>query len=322
VYASFTSLRDSIGSLVCDVDGENCTSPLTDGLPGAATGHDGGTWNTPGMVLDVAETGNLTEVQIVIFAGDSDSLPENDLANILGYNMDFQVWSDGIQGGPDSFFDNAVGQTIPGHTKVAVNRSSVSFISAQEFGITGPPNDPSLFTTFLITIDLSSFSLQLQGGQQYVVGITHPTGNFVSGGGGFRQTYSRATGFEDLYQQQDTLLEELPGFVNSQFLFGVDQLAGAVSIGNGNYDGDNDVDNDVDGADFLQWQRNFGQSVSDAQDSNGDGIADGADLAIWERDFGNTWPAPLAASATVPEPSSIILLLTAVACGLRRRRHG
>jgi len=63
----------------------------------------------------------------------------------------------------------------------------------------------------------------------------------------------------------------------------------------------------------LKWQRNFGQSVLAEEDSNGDGITDGGDLVFWESTFGQTWPASLAASATVPEPSSTILLLTAVA---------
>jgi hypothetical protein len=120
-FAGIEVLRDSIGA----------NGTLTDGLGGASALHDGGTWNTPGMVVDVAETGDLAEVKIVIFAGTPVGGPENTLANILGYNMDFHIWSDGIQSGPDSFFDNAEGRTlVPAHTKVEVNSSTASFISA------------------------------------------------------------------------------------------------------------------------------------------------------------------------------------------------
>ncbi len=72
--------------------------------------------------------------------------------------------------------------------------------------------------------------------------------------------------------------------------------------------GDFDFDLDVDGADFLELQRGFGT------------IYDAADLADWEANYGTV--APLTATVTaVPEPSSAMLLLTAVACGRRGRRH-
>jgi hypothetical protein len=213
-------VRDSIG-----VD-----TSLTNGLGGSSTFHEGGTWNTPGMVVDVLNTGLLNQVQIVIFAGNVVGQPENTLANILGYHMRFHVWSDGILGGPDSFNDNAVGQNIPGHTRVDVNTSTASFITAEAFGETGPGKDPDLFTTFLITIDLSSFAIELQGGQQYVVGVTNDLGNHVTGGGSFRQIGSRATGFEDLFQQDDTPANQLPGFLGSQLFASYDQHAGFLSI--------------------------------------------------------------------------------------------
>lgn len=81
--------------------------------------------------------------------------------------MDFHVWSDGVQGGPDSFFDNAsTRNSVSGHIAVSVNSTSSSVIAVEAFGITGPPTEPDRFTTFLVTIDLSSFNIELQGGQQ------------------------------------------------------------------------------------------------------------------------------------------------------------
>jgi len=73
--------------------------------------------------------------------------------------------------------------------------------------------------------------------------------------------------------------------------------------------GDFDSDLDVDGADFLEWQRNFG------------GTLGASDLVDWETNYGT--PAPLSAlssSSSVPEPSSLVLACFAMAgLGLRRR---
>lgn len=79
----------------------------------------------------------------------------------------------------------------------------------------------------------------------------------------------------------------------------------------------------VDGSDFLVWQIGLGstgQTDNSAGDANFDGTVDADDLVIWEAQYGNP-PPPLSASAmTVPEPSSLLLALGAMA-GLRRRRR-
>jgi hypothetical protein len=60
--------------------------------------------------------------------------------------------------------------------------------------------------------------------------------------------------------------------------------------------GDFDIDGDVDGFDFLQWQR--GESPDPLSQS---------DLADWEANYGMVAPLS-AASAAVPEPTSLVLL--------------
>ena len=66
-HAGFSVLRDSIGP----------DSSLTDGLLGGSTLHrEGVEWSTPGFVVDVPDTGVLSQAQIVIFANDSDFNPE------------------------------------------------------------------------------------------------------------------------------------------------------------------------------------------------------------------------------------------------------
>ena len=74
-------------------------------------------------------------------------------------------------------------------------------------------------------------------------------------------------------------------------------------------DADFNQDGNVDGNDFLTWQRGFGAtgaSHSDG-DANYDTNVDMTDLSIWESQFGTTVGRVLAASAVVPEPSTIAL---------------
>ena len=72
-------------------------------------------------------------------------------------------------------------------------------------------------------------------------------------------------------------------------------------------EGDYDGDGDEDGSDFLMWQRGEVSNPPSAED-----------LADWEALFGAN--NSLSLSATIPEPSSIVLLLAAFACNLRWRR--
>ena len=62
-------------------------------------------------------------------------------------------------------------------------------------------------------------------------------------------------------------------------------------------DGDFDFDGDVDGADFLTWQRN----------------PTAGDLTDWQSNYGNPPSSLAASSSTVPEPSSMSILLVATA---------
>jgi len=86
-----------------------------------------------------------------------------------------------------------------------------------------------MFTTFLVTIDLSSFNVALEGGSQYVMSIIQDNAdNFITNGGIFRISASRATGFENLFQSfQDPIH---PGYVNTQNDFGYEQFAGSFTL--------------------------------------------------------------------------------------------
>lgn len=82
-------------------------------------------------------------------------------------------------------------------------------------------------------------------------------------------------------------------------------------------DADFDSDGDVDGEDFLAWQRGTG-------DANGDEATNSVDLGFWSQQYGRTangTSQTLAIASSVPEPSSIVLIIavTIIAAADRSR---
>lgn len=74
---------------------------------------------------------------------------------------------------------------------------------------------------------------------------------------------------------------------------------------------DFDGDGDVSGADFLRWQIGRGTANSQSEgDANYTGIIDSDDLDIWKSQYET--PSLAAASTSVPEPASVLLLLSIV----------
>ena len=69
---------NAVGACLMLRDSISTTPPHTSSYVGAATTHTGTDWATPGMVLNVPNRSQLTEVQILIFARDGEFLPEND----------------------------------------------------------------------------------------------------------------------------------------------------------------------------------------------------------------------------------------------------
>ncbi|QDS97231.1 hypothetical protein HG15A2_04920 [Adhaeretor mobilis] len=78
-----------------------------------------------------------------------------------------------------------------------------------------------------------------------------------------------------------------------------------------------DFDNSgvVDIADLDKWNADFGGPGSDA---NGDDFSDGADLLLWQQQFGDG--SVVANSSSVPEPTSLLLLVGLLSAFLRRQR--
>jgi len=66
------------------------------------------------------------------------------------------------------------------------------------------------------------------------------------------------------------------------------------------------------GADLAQWQGDFGVNAMS------DGDSDGADFLTWQRQLGGA--ATVAATAAVPEPATLLLLVSGVLPMFIRRR--
>jgi hypothetical protein len=74
----------------------------------------------------------------------------------------------------------------------------------------------------------------------------------------------------------------------------------------------------VDAADFTVWRDSLGQTGNTAADANEDNVVDAEDYDFWKANFGLSESAGTGALATVPEPSTVALVLLA-ACGLALR---
>ncbi|NOZ41299.1 MAG: hypothetical protein GXP24_13895 [Planctomycetes bacterium] len=72
------------------------------------------------------------------------------------------------------------------------------------------------------------------------------------------------------------------------------------------FSADFDRDGDVDNDDRTQWEGDYG--INGDSDANGDGDSDGGDYLIWQRQFGSGVPV-VVAGATVPEPSTLLLMV-------------
>ncbi len=82
---------------------------------------------------------------------------------------------------------------------------------------------------------------------------------------------------------------------------------------------DFDGDGDVDESDLLQWQASY--NVDNLADANGDGKSDGRDFLLWQRQFTGDLTSALSVSSQVPEPSTAVMLLAAVASGILLQRE-
>lgn len=165
--------------------------------------------------------------------------------------------------------------------------------------------DGTLFT-FSLNLDLAGVkqyvqSSLAQGSLDFMVSTFHPSTQF--GTGGFN-------GFPQWSMKESAQFGGIPATLNVDYALLPESQPG-----------DYNLDGVVDGGDFLVWQREFGQSGSNA-DGDGSGTVDAGDLAIWREHFGATASSSVSA---IPEPSTLalgsVLGGLAALAGRRRRRE-
>lgn len=81
-------------------------------------------------------------------------------------------------------------------------------------------------------------------------------------------------------------------------------------------DGDYNFDGTVDAADYTVWRDTLGSTTLVEADGNGNGVVDAADYIVWQNGFGSS----SSISVTVPEPTTLGLLLLGVTCISHRRK--
>jgi hypothetical protein len=82
--------------------------------------------------------------------------------------------------------------------------------------------------------------------------------------------------------------------------------------------GDFDKNSIVDGADFLLWQRELGESGATlVADANHDGTVNAADLPLWQGHFGETAAGATPPVHQAPEPATLAIFTTAIVLAVR-----
>jgi hypothetical protein len=84
----------------------------------------------------------------------------------------------------------------------------------------------------------------------------------------------------------------------------------SLTVPTGDYNGDGIVD----AADYAIWRETLGSTTDLRADGDGDGVIDSGDYDTWAAKFGTVYSSGAGASSsvTVPEPTSIVLLLVGV----------
>ena len=128
-------------------------------------------------------------------------------------------------------------------------------------------------TTVLQTADVNGL-----GGIETIASLTLPTSG---------DYFARISGANDTVQLYELQLS-LSNFLEADF----------------------NMDGTVDELDLLVWQSAY--RTDTGGDANDDGNTDGADFLTWQRQLGLGVTSSLAATASVPEPSSVLLISSAL----------
>lgn len=68
----------------------------------------------------------------------------------------------------------------------------------------------------------------------------------------------------------------------------------------------------VDAADYSLRRDRLGSTTNLANDGNGNGAMDAGDYDVWKANFGNHSGSGARANAAVPEPATLLMLVTGI----------
>ena len=106
------------------------------------------------------------------------------------------------------------------------------------------------------------------------------------------------------------------GSTYAAHLYAISGVLTVVPVLFGDYSGNGTVGPE----DYNLWKANFGSTNMLAADGNGDGIIDAADYSVWRDHLGQSAGAGSLTSGTVPEPSTLLLLVAGTLAMCVRRR--
>jgi choice-of-anchor C domain-containing protein len=76
----------------------------------------------------------------------------------------------------------------------------------------------------------------------------------------------------------------------------------------------------VDAADYTVWRDTLGSTTNLAADGNSNGMIDAGDYGVWKSNFGNHAGTGASVKTSVPEPTTLMMLLTGILTMCSRRR--
>ncbi|MEN0110439.1 MAG: hypothetical protein AAF805_06910 [Planctomycetota bacterium] len=313
-FAVEVVLRDSIGPDGTATHGRLAMSANTNGQ---------GVYAVPGsrVLNSYSRPVHLREARFSIVASNLGT-PINDINQLAHMPVRVDVWLDGLTGPGDTYDRNPAGATPPGspHTSVTVDYSQNSALSVLQAA-----TDTTDFSTFMLSTGLTEQPLRVDPGEEIVVSALTDIVEGADSSIGVRASvlFYAVDGqsVEDVFQNENTLEADRPGFVFSQL--GLNAFNYGVYVSAEFLEGDYNGDGAVDAADYTVWRDNEGATGLAAWspgDGDGDGDLDPDDYQAWRDQYGMTLDdlaTSPASSTTIPEPASLLLVIAAASLARR-----
>lgn len=181
--------------------------------------------------------------------------------------------------------------------------------------ISDQPRDTVIFSIRQIVDDVDPDGYYATGSELFVLDSLQGVSFLKHGGHDWDHSYA-------LQEFQFKLDEQTDEFYGVLDINAIESIGEQQLIPTGMCPGDFDGDGVVGVSDYTTWRDNLGSTDESSISLNGylNGVVDAADYELWKSNFGHECPIPAAAAAnqSVPEPSTIALVMVGVLSGLAR----